>query len=317
MDWSNPQKLYEDGLQACPIDTQYRDKLLDNNIVKDSSHILHLVQQNPGNGKRATLWRSREKYDEGAFEQESQTTGDCTSHGDRNARDVTRSVEIDIKGEAEEYYKRGATEPTYGYRGHSGQGMDPARAAYFVTKYGFMVRKNYENCVDLSKYKSSIGNNWGRSGPPKCVLDKCSEHSVGEYVTPSTADEAMALFHNGYACHSGQNVGFNSTPSSRGIHEKSGSWNHDMSTVGYDDTKEIWKVRVYFVMNSWGKAHNPWQKWYDELTPILGRPLQSMLVVDAEVWERYFLGGRSIYFYSNIKGFPKQTLPNYGTGEYL
>ena len=73
--------------------------------------------------KRALLWRSREVYDPGALGKEAQTTGDCVSHGSRTSRDVTRSVEIHIDGEPEEYVARGATEPTYGARGHGGQGM--------------------------------------------------------------------------------------------------------------------------------------------------------------------------------------------------
>ena len=243
----------------------------------------------------------------------------CTSHGDRNARDVTRAVEIFIKGEAEEYYKRGATEPTYGYRGSSGQGMDPGRAAAFVTKYGWMVRENYSGCVNLTEYDSRTGSSWGRGGPPKCVLDACSDHPVGEYISPSSADEAMALFQNGYACHSGQNVGFADTPGSDGIHRRSGSWNHDMATVGYDDTKEIWKERVYFVANSWGDYNNAWDKWVNDRTMqhVLGPTITGMIVVAADVWERYFLGGRSIYFYSDIQGFPAKTIPSYGTETFL
>jgi len=313
------KSLYDNGFAGAPVDIDYRDMLVGSGIVGSSLNIQHLTKTNPGNGKRALLWRSREKYDKGAFAEESQTTGDCTSHGDRNARDVTRAVEIDIKGEPEEYYKRGATEPTYGYRGYGGQGMDPGRAAAFVTKYGWMVREDYPGCVDLSRYDSRIGSGWGRSGPPQCVLDACSKHGVGKQVTPRTADEAMALFQNGYACHSGQNVGFADSPGSDGIHRRSGSWNHDMSTVGYDDTKEIWNERVYFVVNSWGDFNRQWEKWKNDRTMqhVLGPTVPGMIVVAADVWERYFLGGQSIYFYGDMEGFPAKTLPNYGTEEYL
>lgn len=312
-------QLYNQGFPAAPSNLAEYEKLFTDEIVLPASEMQHLIFQNPGNGKRACLYRSREKFDPGAYGQESQTDGDCTSHGDRSARDTTRSVEIDIKGEAESYYKRGATEPTYGYRGHSGAGMDPALAARFVTQHGFMVRENYQGCVDLSVYNSNTGARWGRSGPPQCVLDNCNQHEVGRYIVPETADEAMALFQNGYACHSGQNVGFSSTPNSKGYHDRQGNWNHDMATVGYDDTREIWPIRVYFVVNSWGAWNHQWSKWENDSTlqNILGSPIEGMITVSADVWERYFLGGGSIYFYSDINGFPTKTIPNYGTGSFL
>lgn len=313
------KKQYEDGLPGAPYNPIEEEKLFYDGILKDASHIAHLVKDNPGDGKRALLWKSREKFDPGAFEQESQTVGDCVSHGSRSATDVVRSVEIDIKGEPEKYYKRGATEPTYAYRGHSGQGMDPARAARFVKEYGWMVRENYPGCVDLTKYDSRIGSKLGGRGPTDCMKELCKLHDVGEYVQPKTGDEAMSLFQNGYACHSGQNIGFRDVPNSKGIHERQGLWNHDMATVGYDDTKEIWDRRVYFVVNSWGIFNIQWSKWINDRTMqhILGKPIGGMIVVDASIWEKYFLGGGSIYFYADLKGFPTKTLPDYGTGSFL
>lgn len=316
---SDIRHVYENGFPAAPVNPIEQEKLFEDGLVQPASHIAHLLKAKSGKGKRALLFRSREKFDPGAFGEEAQTDGDCTSHGDRSARDTTRCVEIHIKGELERYMGRGATEPTYGDRGHSGAGMDPGRAARFITKFGFMIRKNYPGCVDLSRYNSSIGARWGRSGPPSCVKEKCKEHPVGEYVTPNTADEAIALFYNGYTCHSGQNTGFSILTDHRGIHYKKGSWNHDMATVGYDDTREIWPTRVYFVVNSWGKWNDQWYKWKQdrELQKILGPPITGMITVHHDIWERYFLGGQSIYFYSDIKGFPAQKLPNYGTKLFL
>lgn len=313
------RKVYEDGFPAAPTNPIETDSLFMDGIVKDASYIRHLVKNNLGNGKRALLHRSREKFDPGAFGQESQTTGDCTSHGDRSARDTARCVEIHVKGELESYAGRGATEPTYGFRGHSGAGMDPARAARFVTENGYMIRKNY-TMVDLSTYDSTIGAKWGRRGVPQAVKDVCGLHPVGEYVMPDSADDAMALFFNGYPCHSGQNIGFSRTPNSNGIYPLGRKpWNHDMATVGYDDTKEVWPTRVYFVVNSWGEWNTQWDKWVrdTELQKILGPPIAGMITVNADIWEQYFLGTQSIYFYSNITGFPVQRLPDYGTGAFL
>jgi hypothetical protein len=120
-----------------------------------------------GKGKRACLWQYLQKLDPGAYT-ERQDEPDCTSHSSRNARDTTRATEIVVKGEPEDFYQRGATEPTYGARGHGGGGMSPARAAKWEREVGFLVRKKYEP-VDLTKYKGSIGARWGRGGVPPDV----------------------------------------------------------------------------------------------------------------------------------------------------
>lgn len=310
------QKIYEDGFLGAPINPIEKENCFSDGIIRKGVDIKHLLETNPGEGKRALLWRSREKYDPGAFAEEAQTTGDCVSQGDRNARDTTRCVEIHIKGEPEEYFKRGATEPTYGMRGHTGEGMDPYLASRFVTQYGYLVRDDY-GVVNLTKYDSRIGTKWGRGGCPKEVLDLCSEFPVGEYLEPGGYKEALALFFNGYSGHSGQNIGFRNRPNGQGIHEPGGTWNHDMATVGYDDTKEIWPTRVYFVQNSWGDFNEQYDTWKrdTELQKILGPPMPGMIVVAGDVWEKYFM--RNFMFYSDIKGFPSQTIPDYGTEEFL
>ena len=319
---SNPspqdlQKLYDDGFVGCQPNYIERDNCYSDGIIVGALDAENLVRTNPGNGKAAYLWRCREKFDPGAFGKENQTTGDCVSHGDRNTRDTVRSVEILLKGESENYFKRGATEPTYGARGHGGQGMDPYRAARFVTENGYLVRQNYPGVVDLTTYNSSTGANWGRRGTPQAVKDLCKKYPVGEYVIPDNSDQAMALLHNGYACHSGQNIGFANRTDSRGIHPRKGSWMHDMATVGYDDTRNIWPTRVYFVVNSWAAWNEQWVEWVNNsaLRDILGPPIDGMITCDAAIWERYFMP--DALFYSDIKGFPSKTLPNYGTGEFL
>ena len=96
-----------------------------------------------GEGKLALLYKSVEKYDPLAYT-ESQNTGDCVSHAGRNMADATRAVEIDIKGEPEGFVIRSATEPGYGSRGHSGQGMSCSREARFLTTDGgVLLRQPY------------------------------------------------------------------------------------------------------------------------------------------------------------------------------
>lgn len=261
---------------------------------------------------RSLLWRYREKYDPGAWSQEAQTTGDCVSHGSRNARDVTRAVEVAL-GQPEEYYKRGATEPTYGARGHGGQGMDPTRATKFEMEYGFMFRQVYKDVtkglnVDLSKYNSNIGSNWGRSGVPDAVKEECKRHNIGDSTRPTSGEQVMDLLANGNAGHSGQSWGTSADAGSDGINTKSAGWNHDMATTGYDWSCEFFKRPVIFVNNSWGGWNRPNPVWMAN-QDVYGPWIPGMIVIDIEEYVIYFVRSGSIHFYSDIKGFPIRELP--------
>ena len=258
--------------------------------------------------KFAFLWRSREKYDPGAFGHEQQTTGDCVSHGSRGCRETTRCVEFHIKGEPEMFYKRSATEPTYGARGHGGQGMDPARASRFEADYGFMFREKYPS-VDLSKYNSKIGTSWGRSGVPNDVKEDCKKHNVGKWIAPQSVEDAKELLFSGYAIHSGQSYGVKPKSDSRGISVTGSSWNHDMATIGYDNTREVYPECVFLVANSWGVWNQQPAVWpverYGEW------PIGSFWVPE-DVYGRKFVGNNSIFAYCDIAGVPQKQLPDYG-----
>ena len=64
----------------------------------------HLVGS--GEGKVSAPFLSVMKFAPNAFGDDRQTTGDCTSHAIRNACDISRAVEIDIKREMEDYVRR-------------------------------------------------------------------------------------------------------------------------------------------------------------------------------------------------------------------
>ena len=131
-----------------------------------------------GKGKLSLPYKSVLKFDKNPYN-ERQTTGDCVSHGTRNACDVSRAVEIDIGGERESWMAKGATEAIYGARGWSGEGMSCSRAAEFVTKIGgIIVRKNYPGIADFSKYNGSLGAGWGGRGLPDKVLDLANDHQM-------------------------------------------------------------------------------------------------------------------------------------------
>ncbi len=261
-----------------------------------------------GKGKRALLYRSRELFDPGAFGHEQQTTGDCVSQGSRGAFDVTRCVEIHIKGEPEIFFLRSATEPQYGARGHGGQGMDPARATRFTDDYGVMFRQKYPT-VDLTKYNSKIGTGWGRSGVPNEVKEECKKHDIGSWIAPTNVEHAKDLLYSGYAIHSGQQFGVKNKSDKDGIAIQGSNWNHDMATVGYDDTREVYPDCVFLVANSWGVWNVQPRVWPVD---IFGDwPIGSFWVREA-LYAKYFVGNRSIFAYCDVKGVPRKNLPDFG-----
>jgi len=295
---------YENGLPGWQFHRETMDALMaDRKAVLFAEAAPHLA--GIGKGKMALLWRSREQFDPGAFGQEAQTRGSCVSHGSRNARDTTRAVEIHIKRDAEEYFRRGATEPTYASRGHNGEGMDPAVATRFEADCGFLFRQRYP-FADLSQLNEGLAN---ARFLTEEVRATCRQHNVGRWVAPSTADEVKDLLYAGYALHSGQNFGVRATSDERGIAVPSGRWSHDMATVGYDDTREVYPVGVFLVVNSWGRWNQrPKVLPEDRYGPW---PEGSFWVAE-DVYARYFVGSGSIFAYCDIKGVPQKTLPDYG-----
>ncbi len=298
---------YENGLPGWQFDQETMDTLMaDRKATLFAEAAPHLA--GAGKGQMALLWRSREKFDPGAFGEESQTTGDCVSHGSRNAREVTRSVEIHIKREPEEFYKRAATEPTYGARGHGGQGMDPAKATRFEADYGFLFRQKY-SFVDLTQYDARIGDRWGSTGVPQAVRKECGKHNVGQWIAPTTVDQVKDLLFAGYGLHSGQSFGVRPTSDSRGIAVPSGSWSHDLATVGYDDTREVYPVCVFLVANSWGRWNQRPKVWPEDR---YGPWPEGSFWLAEDVYARHFVGSQSIFAYADIRGVPQKKLPDYG-----
>jgi hypothetical protein len=296
---------YANGLPGVQFNQDSMDALFADGVAGSDLYAEAPELRGSGTGKHAPLWKSVLKYAPDAF-REAQTTGDCVSHGSRNARDTTRAVEIDLKGESEDFLLCGATEPTYGCRGHGGAGMDPARATRFEVETGWLIRKNYEGVVDLSVYNAKIGMGWGSRGVPDAVKQLCSQNKIGRFIKIGSVQEAKDALFNGYAIHSGQNIGFSKTSDEQGITRRSGSWNHDMACLGFDDTKTFYQVCVFFIQNSWGKWNSAPKR-----QPPYG-PLQpGMFAIDEDMMGSFVRAG-SMFAYADAQGFRKKDLPSYG-----
>ena len=126
----SPKDLYDKyrhGMQGCLWEPHIFDRLIETSKYAYFGSASKKINGS-GKGKLCTPYKSVLKFDKNPYN-ERQTTGDCVSHGTRNACDISRAVEIDVHSQRESWISRGATEGIYGARGWAGEGMSCARAA--------------------------------------------------------------------------------------------------------------------------------------------------------------------------------------------
>jgi hypothetical protein len=304
----SPNDLYNNyrkGFAGCLWEEHVYEQLLENSKYAFFGDGAKKIK-NSGKGKLSTPYKSVLKFDKNPYN-ERQTTGDCVSHGTRNACDVSRAVEIDVHREREGWIARGATEAIYGARGHSGQGMSCARAATFVSENGgILVRKDYKGIIDLSKYNGNIGANWGGRGLPDPVIDLANDHQIKTVSLVKTIEEARDALANGYGLAVCSSYGFSNKRDKNGIANTSGSWAHCMAWIACDDTGS---EPLFLVQNSWGK-------WNDGGHPAWGPIPDGSFLIRAEV-AAGMLAQNGSYAFSQFDGFPVQKLPSYGFEAYL
>lgn len=282
-------------------------------LLADSRHPLFGISgralDGSSAGRAVVLFPYVLSYDGDAYKT-AQKTGDCVSHGTRNAVDLSRAVEIAIKGEPEGFYVKGATEGIYGSRGHGGQGMSCSGAARFVTQTGgLLLRKDYtaEFGHDLSEYNNSykLGMGWGRGGVPDDVLEEARKHQVATASMVESTQEAADALANGYGLSVCSGYGFSSERDANGVSNRRGSWSHCMCIAGVDDTEETKRKvgsRIFLIQNSWGK--------FNDGPKHLNQPDGSFWIVERDM--AGMIGARGTFAFSNVDGFPPQDLPHAG-----
>lgn len=238
----------------------------------------------------------------GTFPMRKQTIGDCVSQGAAYAVDAVKSVDIYLNKEFEEWVAETATEDIYGGSrvqiggGRiSGDGSVGAWAARYVNQYGALPRQKYGN-IDLSTYNGNYARTLGRNGVPKELLEIAKQHPIQTVSLVKTYEEVRDLISNGYGVTIASMQGFSSKRDSEGFAKPQGTWAHQMSILGVDDS---YKRPGVLVQNSWGiwnggpKRHN--------------QPDGSFWV-DAEEIERRVLSKGDSWAFSGYEGFKPRKL---------
>lgn len=244
----------------------------------------------------------RKPYDE------TQTTGDCVSHAVRGAADVARANDPDLHS-TEDWVDRTATEPLYGARGHGGQGATCSRIVEWAHKTGgLMLRKKYESLgLDLTEYDAPVGMRWGSRGVPSEVTSEAKKHQIGTISLVTTWQQARDAIANGYGLVCCSNVGFaGMRRDSDGMIRPSGTWNHAMQWHAADDTRP--GDCRFAPQNSWG--------WNAHTGPKVHDQPEGSFWIDQRTAQRMIDQGGT-YAVSNVVGFPKRTLKDWGAREIL
>ena len=298
MDFSTPRKIlksYRDGFIGSVCDPEDTAELLGELATPVFGAAAYYLYGD-GEGKISLPFKSLLKFDPSFGPAERQTTGDCVSHSTRNAVDITRAVEIDIKGENEEFLARGASEAIYQSRGHSRQGMTCSQAARYVNQIGgLLIRKDY-GAVDLSKYNSSIGAN-GRI-PNSIYKDEASKHPIKTISNIRTVEEARDALANGYALSVCSGYGFSSVRDKNGIAKRSKGWSHAMAWIACDDSREVHNETLFLIQNSWGKWNSGPKR--------LGQPDGSFWIREKDA--RGMLSAGGAWVFSDVDGFPARNI---------
>ena len=298
MDFSTPRKilnLYKDGFVGSVCDPDDVSKLMGElpmPVFGAAAHHLY----GDGEGKISLPFKSLLKFDSGFGPAEKQTTGDCVSHSTRNAVDITRAVEIDIKGDKEEFVARGATEGIYQSRGHRGQGMSCSVAARYVhQKGGILLRKDYGK-IDLSKYDSDIGAD--HDIPDSIYYNEAKKHQVKTISSVRTVEEARDALANGYSLSVCSGYGFSSRRDTNGIAKRSGGWSHAMAWTACDDSHKVHRETLFLVQNSWGLWNSGPKR--------LDQPDGSFWIREKDA--RGMLSGGGAWVFSDVDGFPARKI---------
>jgi len=306
-DYNTPEELlhaYQTGLAGAECDPEDLKVLLGELPMPVFGAAAYELYES-GAGKLSLPFKSLLKFDPNFGPLERQTTGDCVSHSTRNAVDITRAVEIDIKGESESWEARGATEAIYQSRGHKGQGMSCSGAARYVNKTGgLLIRKDYGD-IDLSTYNSTVGMR--HRIPSSIYKSEARKHPINTISLISTVEEARDALANGYALSCCSGLGFSSNRDSKGIARRSGSWSHAMAWIACDDTNEIYKETLFLIQNSWGKWNSGPKRH--------GQPDGSFWVRERDA--RSILNSRGSFAFSDVAGFPARQLPQYALGGWV
>lgn len=185
----------------------------------------------------------------------AQEIGDCVSWGARNASAQTGVLDIVVRGDREVwkdpfapfYYGTSRVQIGGGRLGNSDGSLGSWMAAA-VMKYGTV----YVGDPNVPAYSGSVAKQYGYYGPPKELLTAGKPYLIKSAVNITSWDQLVDFSVSGYGITVASNYGFKMEPDSKGFHQQSGNWAHQMEIADVDDE---WSDPYAILQNSWADVH--------------------------------------------------------------
>lgn len=228
--------------------------------------------------------------------------GSCVSFGTNTAVERTLGAEVVRRGGTAAEWTRFVEEATYGGSRVEvgggrirGDGSVGAWAAQWVTKWGMVPRKKYDQ-ADLTHYSESLCRQWGDKGVPAEFEVVAKTYPVKAFAQVKTWDDAKKAIAQDYLIAVCSNQGFSMQRDANGVSRPQGSWAHCMCLDGYhtDDRGNEYG----HITNSWGPdAHRGPVGW--------GEPNTDGFWAESGVIDRMLRQGDS-WAFSGVTGFPRR-----------
>lgn len=264
-----------------------------------------------GAGKRVFLWKYLEKVTGSKFVPHEQEADDCVSHAWGLGVDILDAVQI-AHGRGQ-WHAKAATEPIYaGGRVEIGDnkmrnspGMHGTWAADWCRKYGILLRKEYLDKYDLTRYSGEKAKKWGHrcsrctswgGGVPDELEPIAKQHPVLTTTLATKWEQARDAVANGYPVAVCSSMGFKSERDRDGFLTPQGKWYHALLLAGIDDKS---RRKGGLLINSWGKG------WVSGPTQF-DQPDGSFWVDKDDLEE--MLKQEDSFVLSAYNGYPKQDL---------
>lgn len=275
-----------------------------------------------------------------------QTTGSCVSKAGKNVSVILIGVEAaagtpdpvtgkvegfpDISERAEQQGVV-ASEPIYGYRGHSGQGASCDRLIrYMTTVGGVILRQNYEEIgIDLTDAKDGLGARWGGRGTPEALNLIGRNHQIRTATDCPNHEVVRDFCANGYPNWACSGYGWSGKRDANGYSKMTTRWGHSWITMGYDDrpsTIAIYGFPIALYNHDWGRWNSGPRDIRDsaEYVPahlkaewiakgLVNPQTGNILIPEGSMWiDARLLDNCDCTAISNLNGFPRRELPDYG-----
>lgn len=228
-----------------------------------------------------------------------QETGDCVSMGAAQAGNYLTAAAICHYRQPIQFklwyppyiYATSRTAPDCG-AGRLGRsaGSTGAWAATAMMKYGVV----FEDDEGVPKYSGRLADSWGYSGAPKEFYELASDNLVKSAARLETVDQIREALINYYPVTIASSQGFElDVKDGRRIYVPSGTWNHQMCFIAWQDEP----FPAAYRLNSWGDSTGD---------PLNGEPIGGAWQ-SAESIKRELQTGVEVYALSNFEGFPARS----------